>query len=175
MQSPMIELYQWAQKFYGGRSLLLVPYAYPFAFGIEGAEVQAGATVTTIINISANADFIALGLRHVLGSTSSSDVQTISNRGKTTGRLLLTDTASGEPFTNNATNVATYSSNGLNEIPFSCPRLLNGRSAINAQFSLASESDPVNRVEFVLHGVLVRAWSDDARSPGEGLFARDYQ
>lgn len=173
MQSPMIELYQWAQQFYGGRSLLLVPYVYPFSFGSSDSPVLDGSTATTIINISANADFIALGVRHVTAVTL--DDINISNRFQTAARLLLTDTASGEPFTNNATAIACYSNGGLRETVFPIPRLINGRSAINAQLSIPLNCADLTHIELALHGVLVRAWSDDARAPGEGLFARDYQ
>ena len=173
MQSPMIELYQWAQQFYGGRSLLLVPYAYPFSFGDSVSAVLDGTTVSTVINISANADFIAIGLRHL---TDSGDSQTtISTRLQTSARILLTDTASGEPFTNNAVPLACYSNAGIRETLFAVPRLINGRSAINAQLSLPLGVNDLAHIELALHGVLVRAWSDDSRSPGEGLFARDYQ
>jgi hypothetical protein len=169
----MIELYQWAQMFYGRRSLLLVPYIYPFSFGTPDAQVLDGTTQSTIINISANADFIAIGLRHLVGS-GSNDV-TISSRLQTAARILLTDTASGEPFTNNATALACYSNGGLRETLFPIPRLLNGRSAINAQLSIPLTAEDLPRIEMALHGVLVRAWSDDSRAPGEGLFARDYR
>lgn len=172
MQSPMIELYQWAQQFYGGNALLLVPYAYPFSFGTVANPVVAASTVSQIINVSANADFIALGVRHFITTSSN---ETISNRRRATARLLLTDTASGEPFTNNGTSLACYSSGGLRETLFPVPRLINGRSAINAQLSTLPATSDIDHIELVLHGVLVRAWSDEARAPGEGLFARDYQ
>lgn len=172
MQSPMIELYQWAQQFYGGRSLLLVPYAYPFSFGSVATPVLDGTTASSIINISANADFIALGVRHLVPADNDT---TISTRLQTSASLLLTDTASGEPFTNNGTPLACYSNSGLRETVFPIPRLINGRSALNAQLSIPTGCNDIVHIELCLHGVLVRAWSDEARSPGEGLFARDYK
>lgn len=132
--------------------LYLVPYSYPLAF----EEVASNATVSGIITLSANADFIALGLRNFAAGDST---YTITSKLAGDIRCLITDTSSGDQFTNGSVILENYGANGTGEVLFDFPRLLAGRSALSVQLTnLTGQTLIVSQLE--IHGVLVRSWSD---------------
>lgn len=132
--------------------LYLVPYSYPINF----ENVADNATASGILTLSANADFIALGLRHFNASESTF---TIMSKQAGDLRCLITDTSSGDQFTNGSVILENWGSNGTGEILFDFPRLLAGRTALSVQLTnLTGLTSIVTQLE--LHGVLVRAWSD---------------
>lgn len=133
-------------------SLYLVPYSYP----IEFEAVASNATATGIITLSANADFIALGLRHFTAFDSSA---TILSKPAGNVRCLITDTSSGDQFTNGSVLLENFGSNGTGEILFDFPRLLAGRGALSVQVTNLTGSEIIV-TQLEIHGVLVRAWSD---------------
>ena len=47
-------------RFYAGRELLIIPYAYPITF----SALAQGASQSGTINIAANADFVMTSVRH---------------------------------------------------------------------------------------------------------------
>lgn len=134
--------------------LYLVPYSYPMNF----TSLAADAPQSGVLTLSANADFIALGLRHftMLGTDTS---PTILSKPAGDIRCLITDTSSGDQFTNGSVLLENYGANGTGEILFDFPRLLPGRSALSVQITnLTGATITVTQLE--IHGVLVRAWSD---------------
>ena len=54
------EIEAYASKFYQGRPLLLTPYGYNLTF----SSLTAGSSASQTLNITANADFIMVGLHH---------------------------------------------------------------------------------------------------------------
>lgn len=135
----------------------IVPYGYPISFTAVPPLGQANQ----VVNLSANGDFIALGLCHYYPTEGAS--VTILTKQAPNARLLLTDASSGDPFTQNAAQLENWSTNGTALVNFAFPRFLQGRGAINAQLiSLEEEADL--DIELYLHGVLVRAWSAAPRS-----------
>lgn len=132
--------------------LYLVPYSYPISF----TEFESDSTQSGIITLSANADFIALGLRFIAAGDSS---YTIVSKLAGDVRCLITDTSSGDQFTNGSVTLENYGSNGTGEVLFDFPRLLAGRSALSVQVANGTGVELVV-LQIEIHGVMVRAWSD---------------
>ena len=151
MEFAQLEAY--AGRFYGGRPLLITPYAYTVTF----SSLAPAATANQIINVAANADFIVTEF-HSRTNVSGS-AQTISNMTAPFIRVLVTDSGSNEQFTQAAVDIITYTSVGnfANELPY--PRIVSGRSTLTVQLSNYSASETYN-VDFVAMGVLVRAYSN---------------
>lgn len=146
------ELNAFASKFYGGKPLLLVPYAYTTTF----TGLTAGSQLTNIINITANADFIALGFHHRANIAYAT--QNVSTKTAPIARILVTDSGSNEQFTNAAVDLENYSTNGniVNLLPY--PRIISGRSSLTVAVTSYEASVTLN-IDIMLEGVLVRAYS----------------
>jgi hypothetical protein len=141
-----------ASRFYQGRSLLITPYAYTITF----SALTAGATASQVINIAANADFMALMFHHRANVAAAG--QTVSNKTAPLVRLLVTDSGSNEQFTNAAVDIENYSTNGniINDLPY--PRIVSGRSTLTLQVTSYEASQTLN-LDISIEGVLVRAYS----------------
>lgn len=139
--------------------LYLVPYGYCVSF----EPLANGTQGTAVLNMSANADFLLLGIRHV-AYTADSD-PTIFTKEAPNVRALITDTSSGDQFTNGAANLESFSTNGMGELSLEFPRLLRGRSALSIQVNNIG-SDDYAELQMFFHGVLVRAWSNRP-TPGQ--------
>ena len=141
-----------ASRFYQGRALLITPYAYTITF----SALTAGSTQSQVINIAANADFMALMFHH--RATVSGAAQTVSNKVAPLARILVTDSGSNEQFTNAAVDIENYSTNGniVNDLPY--PRIVSGRSTLTVQVSSYEASVSLN-LDVSIEGVLVRAYS----------------
>ena len=68
------EIEAYASKFYQGRPLLLTPYGYNLTF----SSLTAGSSASQTLNITANADFIMVGLHHRANVAAAG--QTVSNK-----------------------------------------------------------------------------------------------
>lgn len=147
------DLDRYVDEMYSGRQMFLVPYSYRALF----TAVLPLSTPNVIIEISANADFIALGLTH--NSLSTEPEAAILDKSTPNCRVLLTDTGSGDPFTDRAVALQNYSQNGITPKMFPFPRFLQGRSAVNVQLTNISAAVTYQRIDLNLHGVLVRAWT----------------
>jgi hypothetical protein len=147
---------QFASRFYGGRPLLLTPYAYIANF----VSLSAGSSQTAVINITANADFILLQFHH-RASVDLAVAQTVSNKNAPYVRMLVTDSGTNEQFTNAAVDLEGYSTNGniVNNLQY--PRLISGRSTLTVQVTNYGTAAAVALadLEIQLHGVLVRAYT----------------
>ena len=141
-----------ASRFYQGRALLITPYAYTITF----TALAAATTQSQVINIAANADFMALMFHH--RATSSGASQTVSNKIAPLVRILVTDSGSNEQFTNAAVDIENYSTNGniVNDLPY--PRIVSGRSTLTVQVTSYEASVSLN-LDVSIEGVLVRAYS----------------
>jgi hypothetical protein len=151
MEFAQLEAY--AGRFYGGRPLLITPYAYTVTF----SSLAPAATASQVINVAANADFIVTEFHS--RSNVSVTAQTISNMTAPFVRVLVTDSGSNEQFTQSAVDLITYTTVGnfANELPY--PRIVSGRSTLTVQLSNYSASETYN-IDFVAMGVLVRAYSN---------------
>jgi hypothetical protein len=141
-----------ASRFYQGRALLITPYAYTITF----AALTAATTASQVINIAANADFMALMFHH--RATVAGAAQTVSNKVAPLVRILVTDSGSNEQFTNAAVDIENYSTNGniVNDLPY--PRIVSGRSTLTVQVTSYEASVSLN-LDVSIEGVLVRAYS----------------
>ncbi len=141
-----------ASRFYQGRALLITPYAYTVTF----SALLAGATASQVINIAANADFMALMFHHRANVAAAA--QTVSNKTAPLVRILVTDSGSNEQFTSAAVDIENYSTNGniVNDLPY--PRIVSGRSTLTVQLTSYEASQTLN-IDVSIEGVLVRAYS----------------
>ncbi|MBK9497445.1 MAG: hypothetical protein IPO08_23565 [Xanthomonadales bacterium] len=157
-QFSMIDVEAFAARFYINkdtgqpRPLLLTPYAYNITF----ASLAQGATATGTINISANADFILLMLHH---RAQIGAAQNISTKTAPFVRVLITDSGSGEQFTNSAVDVENYSTNGNIINALSYPRIIAGRSSLTVQVTnFAPTAETYTSLDLMFDGVQVRAY-----------------
>ena len=97
MEFAQLEAY--AGRFYGGRPLLITPYAYTVTF----SSLAPAATANQIVNIAANADFIVTEF-HTRANVGGA-AQTISNMTAPQVRMLVTDSGSNEQFTQSAVDI----------------------------------------------------------------------
>jgi len=151
MEFAQLEAY--AGRFYGGRPLLITPYAYTVTF----SSLAPAATSSQVINIAANADFIVTEF-HARSNVAVA-AQTISNMTAPFVRVLVTDSGSNEQFTQSAVDIITYVTVGNFENALSYPRIVSGRSTLTVQLTNYSATETYN-IDFVASGVLVRAYSN---------------
>lgn len=133
--------------------LYLVDYGYP----VDITELAPLAQLTRIINLSANGDFIALGLAHYC--TAAAQALTVGTKFAPNVSVLMTDSSSGDPLTQAAAPLELWSENALGRVFFPFPRLFQGRGAINVQITNLDTTTTYTDFQLFLHGVLVRAWS----------------
>lgn len=149
------DLESYVSRFYQGRPLLITPYAYNLTF--TPTQLAAGATTSRVINIAANADFVATEFAyHAASGTPAS--QTTANEDIPFIRMLVTDSGSNEQFTNAAVDINTYASREAFLRPLPYPRIVSGRSTLTVQLTNYSSTVPYS-LDLTLNGVLVRAYS----------------
>lgn len=156
MDSPnysIADVESFCARVYAGKNLLITPYGYNTTFT---ALAQNGAA-SNVVQIAANADFIALGFRHRAQIGAAQTIQTVT---EPFVRLLVTDSGSNEQFTAQAVDLNNYSTNGgqgvLRNLPY--PRILSGRSSITISVTnYAPTAETYTTLDIFLEGVLVRA------------------
>lgn len=149
------DLESYISRFYQGRPLLITPYAYSLTY--TAAQLTAGATVSQVINIAANADFVATEVSYRSFATTATN-QTNATEDQPFLRVLITDSGSNEQFTNSAVDITNYATgqNFQHALPY--PRIVSGRSTLTVQLSNYSTNTPYG-VDLSVNGVLVRAYS----------------
>lgn len=136
------------------RPVSIVPYAYQAEF----TALTAALVQTQIINIAANADFIALGMRTRAGVGTGVGIN-ISTIAVPFARLLITDTGTNEQFTNTAVDLQNYAPGGPWEFELPYPRIVSGRSTLSCVVTCyAPAAETVTTLELSIYGVLVRAY-----------------
>ena len=150
------DIEQFASRFYGGRPLLLTPYAYNQTF----TTLTQSTSQTANVNITANADFILLGFHH-RAVVDTAVIQTASSKMTPYVRMLVTDSGTNEQFTNSAIDLENYSTNAniINLLDY--PRIISGRSTIQIQVSnyATAATGTLAILDIALMGVLVRAYA----------------
>jgi hypothetical protein len=151
IQSSYSAIEEFCAKFYAGRQLLIVPYAYNITF----SSLTAGSTQAGVINIAANADFVAVMFHHRANVAAAA--QNVSTKTAPLVRMLVTDSGSNEQFTSAPVDLENYSTNGniVNDLPY--PRIISGRSTLTVQVTNYDASASYN-LDIVIEGVLVRAY-----------------
>jgi len=149
------DLESYISRFYQGRPLLITPYAYNLTF--TTSQLAVGATNSQVINIAANADFVATEVAfHSFASASTT--QTNGTEDVPFLRILITDSGSNEQFTNSAIDINNYGSRQNYMRPLSYPRIVSGRSTLTVQLTNYSTTVAYG-VDLSVNGVLVRAYS----------------
>jgi hypothetical protein len=149
------EIEDFVQRFYPGRDLLLTPYGYNLTFSATDLIAATGSD-TQQLNISANADFILLGIR--ARADIAAAAQTVSSLVAPLARMLLTDSGSNEQFTQQAIDLMNYTQVGTVEVELPYPRIVAGRSSLQVQMFNYSAASAYN-IDVFFSGVLVRAYS----------------
>lgn len=156
------DLEAFCARFYLGYDLLITPYGYTASF----TTIAAAATQTQNVNISANADFVMLGLRHHV-NVGATVAYSVSTKTAPFLRLLITDTGSAEQFTAQAVDLENYSTNGVGTKDLPYPRICAGRTALALSLTnYAPAAETYGVVDIFLSGVLVRAYSQGAGPAG---------
>lgn len=158
MQLTPTELLQWAAQFYPTvqqqqQRMILVPYAYTVSF----ASLAAGATATTTLAITANADFIHLNSS--FRASAAGAVQNVGNVPMPQMRLLITDSGSNEQFTNAPADLLNYCPTVTPSVAaqHDYPRIIAGRSTLTLALT-SYEAAQAYSVDLFLAGVLVRLY-----------------
>lgn len=151
VRSSFDQIENFCQKFYQGRQLLLTPYAYTTTF----SALASGASASNVINIAANADFVAIMFHHRANVSAAG--QTVNNKTAPLVRILVTDSGSNEQFTNAPVDIENYSTNGniINDLPY--PRIISGRSSLTIAVTNYDAAQTYN-LDVSIEGVLVRAF-----------------
>lgn len=150
-----IDIEAFVARFYPGKRVLITPYVYPAIF----AALTQGLTLTTAVQIAANADFVFMGCRHraVVGTVVG---QNVSTKPAPMVRMLITDSGTSENYTQGAVDLELYSTNDSKVINLPYPRIVSGRSALTVQVTnFAPAAETYSTLEVDLVGVLVRAYT----------------
>lgn len=149
------ELMAWIAPIYRLRSnnpnvkLTLLPYAYPVTF----SALTQGSTQNAQALISANADFVVLGVNH---RAQIGAAQTVSTKTAPFVRMLVVDTGSNLQWTQSAVDLETFSTNGIGvqNLPF--PRILGGRTSLSITVTnYAPTAETYTTLDVVFSGVQV--------------------
>lgn len=150
----LLELQAFANQIYGGRPLVLVPYAYNVIF----TGLAQNATATQQLSITANADFILTGLKY---RASVAATETVSNKVAAFVRVLITDSGTNEQFTSGPVDLENYATNGASQVgglPY--PRFISGRTALTiTATNFSPGAGQTYLLDLLLEGVLVRTYS----------------
>jgi hypothetical protein len=149
------DLEAYISRFYQGRPLLITPYGYNLTF--TPAQLSAGATVSQVINVAANADFVAINAAYRSFATTAT-TQTNATDDLPFVRCLITDSGSNEQFTNSAVDISNYGTGHNFMMPLPYPRIVSGRSTLTVQMTNYS-SNTAYGLDFFVSGVLVRAYA----------------
>ena len=150
------DLESYISRFYQGRPLLITPYAYNLTF--TPTQLAAGATNSQVINIAANADFVATEISFHSYSGAAATTQTNGTEDVPFLRMLITDSGSNEQFTNSAVDIGNYASRQNYMRPLPYPRIVSGRSTLTVQLTNYSTTAAYG-IDLAVNGVLVRAYS----------------
>jgi hypothetical protein len=152
-QYSLSEIEAFAARFYGADSkLLLVPTMYNATF----LALAQNGNAQVVVTISGNADFILLSLHH---RAQIGAAQTQTTKTAPFVRVLLTDSGSGENFTQNPVDLDTYSSNGVVDNPLCYPRIISAKSTITiAVNNYAPTAETYTSLDITLEGVSVRKY-----------------
>lgn len=135
---------------YGGQDLFVSPYEYEL---LIGDSISAGGSVSKTLQITSNQDFL-------LTSIYSIDVNDDQNGSS----ILIVDNTSGEPFSYGPVELPTiaampgstgYNSPLFGQLPY--PRLLEGRTSLNVQFTASPNIALTGELWIVFSGMNVRA------------------
>ena len=151
------DLEAFLSRFYNGRDLFISPYGYNTTF----LALAQNTTQTNTKTISGNADFCLLNINF------RAQIGAAQNAGNVTApfvRMLISDSASGEQFTDTPVDLMNYATGYAYTDPLPYPRIIAGRSALNIQVTNFSPGagETYTTLDIFLEGVQVRAYQKPA-------------
>ncbi len=132
--------------------LTIAPYVYNKTF----TALAQGATLTQILQIQANADFMCLGLQIRANVGAAQDVDSIT---APFIRALISDTGSNEQWMNEGVDLVNYGTVQAYENAFYYPRIVSGRSSLQITLTSYAPTDEDYDVDLVFKGVRVQAFN----------------
>ena len=159
VQSFLGQIYGQSVPDGNGGSRWAVPslVVYPYAFTTTFAALAQGATQTNVLQITANADFVAFAVSY---RAQIGGAQTVNTKTAAFCRLLITDSGTNEQFTAQAVDLENYCTNGGDDRPLSYPRFVAGKSSLTMQLTnYAPTAETYTTVDIVIEGVLCRVRS----------------
>lgn len=140
----------WQDQFGTPLRTFISPYQYTVTF--TGLAQSTSATQQLTIQ---NIDFVLLDMsvRANIGAAQNESTVTAPFV-----RILVTDSGSGEQFSNAAIDVEAALSNSQRESPLSYPRILQGKSTLSIQATSYAPTAETYSFDLVFTGVQVRTW-----------------
>ncbi len=136
----------------GISQLQLIPYFYTLTF----TGLAQNGTQTQQLSINADADFVLTGFGY---HVSIGAVQTATNMTIPFIRMLITDSATNQPFMNGPVDLSVISRSPLgDEVAMPYPRLVAGRSSLTVQVSNYAPAAETYAFDLLLHGVAVKIY-----------------
>lgn len=135
---------------YGGQDLFVSPYEYEL---LIGDSISAGGSVSKTLQITSNQDFLLTALYAI-------DIEDSQNGSS----ILIVDNTSGEPFSYGPVPLpvqcgmpASIASGApmFGQLPY--PRLLEGRTSLNVQFTASPNVPLAANLWIIFSGMNVRA------------------
>jgi hypothetical protein len=152
--SPL-DIQAFANQIYGGRPIVILPYAYPLTF----TSLTQNQTQTQQLSITANADFILTGIKH--RASVAAAAQTVSSKTAPFVRMLITDSGTNEQYTASAIDLENYSTNSASmagRLPY--PRFISGRTSLTVTVTnFSGGGGETYLLDVSFEGVLVRTYS----------------
>lgn len=144
------EIESFCARYYSGRKLSLIPYAYQVSF----TGLSQGTSQTATLTMQANADFIGLMFHH---RANIGAAQNVSTKTAPYIRMLVVDTGSNNQFTSAAVDLENYSTNGniVSDLPY--PRIVSGRSALQITVTNYAPVAETYALDLTFEGVQVYA------------------
>jgi hypothetical protein len=128
---------------------------YPFGYNITFTGLAQGTTQTSILTITANADFV------MFGSSYRANIAAAQNGSTKTAafvRMLITDSGTNEQFTSAAVDLENYCTNSGDDRPLSYPRFVAGKSTLTIQVTNYAPTAETYALDLFFDGVLVRKY-----------------
>jgi hypothetical protein len=150
--SPL-DIQAFANQIYGGRPIVILPYAYPLTF----TGLAQNTSATQQLSITANADFILTRIKY---RASIGAAETVSNKTAAFVRMLVTDSGTNEQFTSGPVDLENYATNGASmagNLPF--PRFISGRTSLTVTVTNFAPVAQTYLLDLSFEGVLVRTYS----------------
>jgi hypothetical protein len=145
------DLRAFINEVYAGKAVDVRPYGYTLTF----LALAQNASATQQLSITANADFVLTDVYH---RAQIGAAQTTSTKTAPFVRMLVTDSGSNEQFTNSATDLENYSTNGNDSRLLPYPRWIGGRSSLTVTLTnYAPTAETYTSIDVYFEGVLVRA------------------
>jgi hypothetical protein len=144
-----IEIQNYIRSLYPGWNLYLAPYAYNIPF----ISLAQSASQSASLSITANADFMVLGVYY---RANIGTAQTVSTKTAAFIRCLITDAGTNEQWTNAAVDLENYATNGMRVHTLPFPRLVQGNTALSIQVTSFAPTAETYSFDLMLEGVQIK-------------------